>query len=83
MKNLIEKVDAINVSQLYHRSYHHRFLQIHKTTLNEGEQSEYKQSNKRLISDYSIQLDQILKLIHSDIKIQQCYECGKTFTCVN
>ncbi|ERE88303.1 zinc finger protein [Cricetulus griseus] len=28
-------------------------------------------------------LDQIVKLIHSDLKIRRCNECGKAFTCAN
>lgn len=50
-------------------SVHHNCLQICKILLDEGEQQEFKQSDKSLRYDYSLHLHQIVKLIPQVIKI--------------
>ena len=47
------------------------YLQRCKTSLNEGEQQDCKHSDKTLRYNFSLKLDQIVKLIHRDKNIQQ------------
>ena len=62
VKNLIDKKDATNVSHVI------TFLplQVYKTTHAEGEHMNVKKVIKILRCDFSLQLDQLIKLIPPD-----------------